>query len=99
MTPNLLARTIETVEGGGLVVLLLHSLSSLTSLYTMVMVGFRIPDVTFYLLIDQYATQDREETQFHSLPWMADLGYNRLLSLNNKLILLSISCTNTLFNY
>uniref|UniRef100_A0A453IRK6 RNA cytidine acetyltransferase n=2 Tax=Aegilops tauschii subsp. strangulata TaxID=200361 RepID=A0A453IRK6_AEGTS len=37
LTPNLLARTIETVEGGGLVILLLSSLSSLTSLYTMVM--------------------------------------------------------------
>ncbi|KAJ6737099.1 RNA CYTIDINE ACETYLTRANSFERASE 2 [Salix viminalis] len=37
LTPNLLARTIETVEGGGLFVLLLRSLSSLTSLYTMVM--------------------------------------------------------------
>ncbi|KAL7588322.1 RNA cytidine acetyltransferase 1 [Lactuca sativa] len=37
LTPNLLARTIETVEGGGLVILLLRSLSSLTSLYTMVM--------------------------------------------------------------
>ncbi|XP_061972312.1 RNA cytidine acetyltransferase 1-like isoform X2 [Populus nigra] len=37
LTPNLLARTIETVEGGGLIVLLLRSLSSLTSLFTMVM--------------------------------------------------------------
>ncbi|XP_010458398.1 PREDICTED: RNA cytidine acetyltransferase 1-like [Camelina sativa] len=37
LTPNLLARTIETVEGGGLVVLLLQSLGSLTSLCTMVM--------------------------------------------------------------
>ncbi|GLU13215.1 hypothetical protein SLE2022_298600 [Rubroshorea leprosula] len=37
LTPNLLARTIETVEGGGLIVLLLRSLPSLTSLYTMVM--------------------------------------------------------------
>lgn len=37
LTPNLLARTIETVEGGGLIVLLLRNLSSLTSLYTMVM--------------------------------------------------------------
>nr|GEX23688.1 RNA cytidine acetyltransferase 1 isoform X1 [Tanacetum cinerariifolium] len=37
LTPNLLARTIETVEGGGLVILLIRSLSSLTSLYTMVM--------------------------------------------------------------
>ncbi|KAL9256438.1 RNA cytidine acetyltransferase 1-like protein [Drosera capensis] len=43
MTPNLLARTIETVEGGGLIVLLLRSLASLTALYTMVMDvhGFR----------------------------------------------------------
>ncbi|KAI4383508.1 hypothetical protein MLD38_009339 [Melastoma candidum] len=37
LTPNLLARTIETVEGGGLIILLLRSLKSLTSLYTMVM--------------------------------------------------------------
>ncbi|KAG8474929.1 hypothetical protein CXB51_031643 [Gossypium anomalum] len=37
LTPNLLARTIETVQGGGLIILLLRSLSSLTSLYTMVM--------------------------------------------------------------
>ncbi|KAM6563660.1 hypothetical protein CsatB_023658 [Cannabis sativa] len=37
LTPNLLARSIETVEGGGLVILLLHSLASLTSLFTMVM--------------------------------------------------------------
>ncbi|KAL6219975.1 hypothetical protein ACLB2K_007733 [Fragaria x ananassa] len=37
LTPNLLARTIETVEGGGLVILLLRSLTSLTNLYTMVM--------------------------------------------------------------
>lgn len=37
LTPNLLARTIETVEGGGIIILMLRSLSSLTSLYTMVM--------------------------------------------------------------
>ncbi|XP_024541678.1 RNA cytidine acetyltransferase 1 [Selaginella moellendorffii] len=37
LTPNLLARTIETVEGGGIILLLLSSLSSLTSLYTMMM--------------------------------------------------------------
>lgn len=35
LTPNLLARTIETVEGGGLVVLLLKSMNSLRQLYTM----------------------------------------------------------------
>ncbi|ELT91505.1 hypothetical protein CAPTEDRAFT_195329 [Capitella teleta] len=37
MSPNLLARTVETVEGGGLIVLLLHSVDSLRQLYTMTM--------------------------------------------------------------
>ncbi|GJC84183.1 RNA cytidine acetyltransferase [Colletotrichum liriopes] len=37
MTPNILARTIETVEGGGLVVLLLKGMTSLKQLYTMSM--------------------------------------------------------------
>lgn len=37
ITPNLLARTIETVEGGGLVVLLLRGVDSLKQLYTMSM--------------------------------------------------------------
>lgn len=35
--PNILARTIETVEGGGLVVILLNTLNSLKQLYTMSM--------------------------------------------------------------
>ncbi|QEL61696.1 UPF0202 protein KRE33 [Candidozyma auris] len=37
ITPNLLARTVETVEGGGLVVMLLKSMTSLKQLYTMTM--------------------------------------------------------------
>ncbi|XP_031340043.1 RNA cytidine acetyltransferase isoform X2 [Photinus pyralis] len=37
LTPNLLARTIETVEGGGLIVILLRTLSSLKQLYTLSM--------------------------------------------------------------
>jgi N-acetyltransferase 10 len=37
LTPNLLARTIETVEGGGVVLLLLKSMDSLRQLYTMSM--------------------------------------------------------------
>ena len=37
VTPNVLARTIETVEGGGLVVLLLKSMTSLRQLYAMSM--------------------------------------------------------------
>jgi N-acetyltransferase 10 len=37
LTPNLMARTIETVEGGGLVIMLLKSMKSLKQLYTMTM--------------------------------------------------------------
>jgi N-acetyltransferase 10 len=37
ITPNLLARTMETVEGGGLVILLLKGMNSLKQLYTMSM--------------------------------------------------------------
>ncbi|KAB1272432.1 RNA cytidine acetyltransferase [Camelus dromedarius] len=37
LTPNLLARTVETVEGGGLVVILLRTMNSLRQLYTMTM--------------------------------------------------------------
>jgi len=41
ITPNLLARTIETVEGGGLVILLLKTMTSLRQLYTTAMVCMR----------------------------------------------------------
>ncbi len=37
LTPNLLARTIETVEGGGLVIMLLSTMTSLTQLYSLTM--------------------------------------------------------------
>lgn len=37
MTPNLLARTVETVEGGGIVVILLRTMESLQQLYTLSM--------------------------------------------------------------
>ncbi|MGH0145470.1 UNVERIFIED_CONTAM: hypothetical protein FKN15_005422 [Acipenser sinensis] len=37
LTPNLLARTVETVEGGGIVVILLRTMNSLKKLYTMTM--------------------------------------------------------------
>lgn len=39
VTPNLLARTIETVEGGGIVVVLMRTVRSLKQLYTMTMVS------------------------------------------------------------
>lgn len=47
ITPNLLARTIETVEGGGLVVLLLKTMTSLRQLYAMTMVRRNISRFTF----------------------------------------------------
>ena len=37
LTPNLLARTVETVEGGGAIVILLRTLTSLRQLYTLSM--------------------------------------------------------------
>jgi N-acetyltransferase 10 len=37
LTPNLLCRTIETVEGGGLVVFLMRTMTSLKQLYTIAM--------------------------------------------------------------
>ncbi|KAK6336457.1 killer toxin resistant protein [Orbilia brochopaga] len=37
ITPNLLARTVETVEGGGLVIMLLKTMTSLKQLYTLTM--------------------------------------------------------------
>lgn len=42
ITPNLLARTIETVEGGGLIVLLLKTMTSLKQLYSRTMVSLRV---------------------------------------------------------
>src|SRR6218665_3118940 len=42
MTPNVMARTIETVAGGGLVIILLHSVKSLQQIYSMEMVTFLI---------------------------------------------------------
>eukprot|EP01120_Amphizonella_sp_Union-15-10_P000667 TRINITY_DN10705_c0_g1_i1.p1 TRINITY_DN10705_c0_g1~~TRINITY_DN10705_c0_g1_i1.p1 ORF type:complete len:1026 (+),score=207.41 TRINITY_DN10705_c0_g1_i1:72-3149(+) len=37
VTPNVFARTIETVEGGGIVILLLRTMTSLKQLYTLAM--------------------------------------------------------------
>lgn len=37
LTPNLLARSVETVEGGGIIVFLLSNLDSLTQLYSLTM--------------------------------------------------------------
>lgn len=52
ITPNLLARTIETVEGGGLVVLLLKTMTSLKQLYTMTMVCPRRSLLFYQVIMD-----------------------------------------------
>ena len=39
ITANLLCRTIETVEGGGIITILLKNMTSLKQFYSMVMVG------------------------------------------------------------
>ena len=52
ITPNLLARTIETVEGGGLVVLLLKTMTSLKQLYTMTMVCPRCFPLFYQVIMD-----------------------------------------------
>lgn len=57
LTPNLLARTIETVEGGGLVIMLLSNLKSLTQLYTLTM------DVHARLRTDAHQTVTGGHTQ------------------------------------
>ena len=53
MTPNLLARTVETIEGGGIVCILLQTVSSLKQLYTMSMVRIFTgnPAISFRLLL------------------------------------------------
>lgn len=37
LTPNLMARTIETVEGGGIIIFLLKTMSSLRQLHSIAM--------------------------------------------------------------
>jgi tRNA(Met) C34 N-acetyltransferase TmcA len=57
LRPNLLARTIETVQGGGMVCILLKTMTSLKQLYTMTMVLLSSTD-----LISRIFTRDTELT-------------------------------------
>jgi N-acetyltransferase 10 len=63
ITPNLLARTIETVEGGGIVVLLLKTMSSLKQLYTMAMVSLVSPEEVDFA--NQQDVHSRYRTDAH----------------------------------
>ena len=51
LRPNLLARTIETVQGGGMVCILLKTMSSLKQLYTLTMVvgPFVVANLRMYI--------------------------------------------------
>ncbi|KAG6860009.1 hypothetical protein C0995_000613 [Termitomyces sp. Mi166 len=65
ITPNLLARTIETVEGGGLVVLMLKTMTSLRQLYTMTMVPTFILLLSVFMLIHRQDVHARYRTSSH----------------------------------
>ena len=68
ITPNLLARTIETVEGGGLVVIMLKAMKSLRQLYTMTMVRLLRPSPIPRLLIP-YRMSMPGIGHRHTIPW------------------------------
>ena len=82
MTPNLLARTIETVEGGGIVVLLLSTMNSLQQLYTMSM------DVH-----DRYRTESHQEVvcRFNERFILSLATCHDCLVIDDKLTVLPIS--------
>jgi N-acetyltransferase 10 len=71
----LLARTVETVEGGGIVIMLLSNLRSLTQLYTLTM------DVHARLRTDAHQTVTGRQQQQHAVqqPSIAEFRSNSLL--------------------
>lgn len=82
LTPNTLARTIETVEGGGLVILLLRTVKSLKQLYTMTM------DVH-----SRFRTESCDEIvpRFNERFILSLASCNRCLVLDDELNILPIS--------
>ncbi|KAH9271157.1 hypothetical protein BASA83_006701 [Batrachochytrium salamandrivorans] len=82
LTPNLLARTIETVEGGGIVVLLLKTMTSLKQLYTMTMDAHR-----------RYRTESHQDTvaRFNERFILSLGGCETCLVLDDELNVLPLS--------
>lgn len=82
LTPNLLARTIETVEGGGLIVFLVKSLTSLKQLYTMAM------DIH-----DRYRTEAHRDVvgRFNERFLLSLVSCDRCLVVDDQLKVLPIS--------
>ncbi|XP_011136777.1 RNA cytidine acetyltransferase [Harpegnathos saltator] len=85
ITPNLLARTIETVEGGGIIVFLLQSMNSLKQLYTMNM------DVH-----QRFRTEAHKDIicRFNERFLLSLASCNRCLVVDDQLNVLSISSHN-----
>lgn len=83
LTPNLLARTIETVEGGGLVILLLKTVQSLKQLYTMNM------DIN-----KRYRNEDSNQAikcRFNERMILSFADCDRCLLVNDNLVVLPLS--------
>lgn len=82
LTPNLLARTIETVEGGGLIILLLKTVTSLKQLFTMTM------DVH-----KRYRTEAHQDVvcRFNERLILSLADCERCLFLNDDLVVLPLS--------
>ncbi|KAF6202384.1 hypothetical protein GE061_004783 [Apolygus lucorum] len=82
ITPNLLARTIETVEGGGVVVMLVKAVSSLKQLYNLTM------DVH-----DRYRTEAHAEVvgRFNERFLLSLSDNDRCIVVDDKLTVLPIS--------
>ncbi|KAG5672313.1 hypothetical protein PVAND_002447 [Polypedilum vanderplanki] len=82
LTPNLLARTVETVEGGGLIILLLKTISSLKQLYTMNM------DIH-----KRYRTESHQEIKcrFNERLILSLADCDRCLLVNDSLTVLPLS--------
>jgi N-acetyltransferase 10 len=89
LTPNLLARTIETVEGGGIVCLLLKDLKSLKQVYNMTMVCSESMYVDLsQLIFELQDVHSRYRTEAHT-----DVQPR----FNERFILSLGSCPNCLF--
>jgi N-acetyltransferase 10 len=87
LTPNLLARTLETVEGGGLIAILLGSLHSLKQLYALAM------DVHA-----RYRTQSHQHVvgRFNERFLLSVAGCDRALVLDDALNVLPLTSQATL---
>lgn len=82
LTPNLLARTIETVQGGGVIIMLLKNIKKLKSLYTLEMdVHQKLKTEGFNLI---------EKSRFNERFILSFPDCNRIITLDENLNILPI---------